>query len=246
MNTTAAANGKTLAIFGAGPGLGASVATRFGREGYRVALVARRAGPLEERVAELGRAGVDAAAFPGDLTDIGGIPALVRAIEEKLGAIDVALFAPVTADVHFVPAVELGARKLEALSRLLTLAPVEVAHSLLPRMLARGDGSLVFASGATAVHARPGMSGVGPAMAATRNYVFSLNGEVLSKGVYAGHITIGAMIERSTGLSLVAQSGMKVDPSWPVLDPNVIAAEVWDLVTKRDRVEAMLPAPEAT
>lgn len=99
MNTTAAAKVKTLAIFGAGPGLGAAVAARFGREGYRVALVARRAGPLEERVAELGRAGVHAAPFPGDLTDIGGIPALVRAIEEKLGAIDVALYAPVTADV---------------------------------------------------------------------------------------------------------------------------------------------------
>ncbi len=28
---------KTVAIFGAGTGLGASVATRFGREGYRSA-----------------------------------------------------------------------------------------------------------------------------------------------------------------------------------------------------------------
>ncbi len=237
---------KTLAIFGAGTGLGASAAARFGREGYRVALVARRAALLEERVAALGRTGIEAAAFPADLTNLAGIPALVHAIEDKYGVIDVALYAPVTADVHFVPAVELDARKLEAISRLLTLAPVEVAHSLLPGMLARGDGALVFASGTTAVHARPGMSGVGPAMAATRNYIFSLNGEVLSKGVYAGHITIGAMIERSAGLSLVAQSGMKVDPSWPVLDPDAIAAEVWDLVTRRDRVEAVLPAPPAS
>ncbi|RUW02840.1 SDR family NAD(P)-dependent oxidoreductase, partial [Mesorhizobium sp. M1A.F.Ca.IN.022.05.2.1] len=48
---------KTIAIFGAGTGLGASRATRFGREGYRVALVARRAAPLQERVAELASAG---------------------------------------------------------------------------------------------------------------------------------------------------------------------------------------------
>lgn len=246
MSTTTTASRKTLAIFGAGPGLGASVAARFGREGYRVALVARRAGPLEERVAELKRAGIEATAFPGDLTDIGGIPALVRAIEEKLGAIDVALYAPVAAEAHFVPAVELDAHKLEGISRLLTLAPIEVAHSLLPGMLARGDGALVFASGLSAVHAMPGRSGVGPAMAATRNYIFSLNGEVLSKGVYAGHITIGAMIERSAGLNLATQGGMEVDPSWPVLDPNAIAAEVWDLVNKRDRVEAVLPASAAT
>jgi NAD(P)-dependent dehydrogenase (short-subunit alcohol dehydrogenase family) len=32
---------RNIAIFGAGPGLGRSVALRFGREGFRVALVAR-------------------------------------------------------------------------------------------------------------------------------------------------------------------------------------------------------------
>lgn len=246
MSTTSAANRKTVAIFGAGPGLGVAVAARFGREGYRVALVARRAGPLEERIAELRNAGIDASAFPGDLTNIEGIPALIHSIEEKCGAIHVAFFSPVAAEVHFVPAVDLDARKLEAISKLLTLAPIEMAHSLLPGMLTRGDGALVFASGLTAVHARPGMSGVGPAMAATRNYIFSLNGEVLSKGVYAGHITIGAMIDRSAGLNLVTQSGMKIDPSWPMLAPDMIADEVWKLVTKRDRIEAVLPAPSPT
>jgi short-subunit dehydrogenase len=55
---------KTMAIFGAGTGLGSSVATRFGREGYRVALVARRAAPLQELVADLAKAGVEAQAFP--------------------------------------------------------------------------------------------------------------------------------------------------------------------------------------
>ena len=32
---------KTIAVFGAGPGMGRSVARRFGREGFQVALVAR-------------------------------------------------------------------------------------------------------------------------------------------------------------------------------------------------------------
>ena len=85
------ANKKTIAIFGAGTGLGASLATRFGREGYRVALVARRAAPLEERVAELTRAGIEVAAFPADLTNLDSIPALVRSIEARFGAIDVAV-----------------------------------------------------------------------------------------------------------------------------------------------------------
>lgn len=40
--------GKVIAIFGVGPGLGISMAWRFGREGYAVALVACRNAPLEE------------------------------------------------------------------------------------------------------------------------------------------------------------------------------------------------------
>ncbi|MFD8282508.1 SDR family NAD(P)-dependent oxidoreductase [Streptomyces solisilvae] len=33
---------KTIAVFGAGSGMGKAVTRRFGQEGYRIALVARR------------------------------------------------------------------------------------------------------------------------------------------------------------------------------------------------------------
>jgi short-subunit dehydrogenase len=241
MSTPSKTTKKTLAIFGAGTGLGASVATRFGREGYRVALVARRAAPLQERVAELGRAGIEAVAFPADLMHIEGIPALVRSIEDKCGAIDVAIYAPVTPEVGFVPAADLDAGKLEALAKLLMFAPIEVAHAVLPGMLARGDGAIVFGGGLTAVHTMPGMSGVGPVMAAARNYIFTLNAEVKPKGVYAGTVTIGALIERSAGQRVLTASGVPLDSRLPVIDPDTIAEEIWTLVTKRERVEAILP-----
>ena len=241
MSTPSKATKKTLAIFGAGTGLGAAVAARFGREGYRVALVARRAGPLEERVAELRRANVEAVAFPADLTNVPQIPALVRSIEDKCGSIDVAIYAPVTPDVGFVPAVDLDAGKLEAIAKLFMFAPIEVAHAVLPRMLTRGDGAIVFGGGLTAIHTRPGWSGVGPVMAAARNFIFTLNAEAKDKGVYAGTVTIGALIERSAGHRAMTASGRPIN--FPIISPDNIADEVWSLVTKRDRVEAVLPAP---
>jgi short-subunit dehydrogenase len=221
MSTASKHKTKTIAIFGAGTGLGASVAARFGREGYRIALVARRAGPLEELVAELTRAGIEAAAFPADLLDLAGIPALLRSIEDRLGCIDVAIYAPVTPHVGFVPAVQLDAAKMKDLSTLFTFAPIAIAHTLLPGMLARGDGAIVFGGGATAVHTFPGMSGIGPAMAAARNYVFTLNAEVKDKGVYAGTVTIGAAIERSAGYRAMTASGQPL--AFPVISPDVIA-----------------------
>ena len=230
---------KTIAIFGAGTGLGASVAARFGREGYRVALVARRAAPLQELVAELSKAGVEAQAFPFDLTDIAGIPALVRSIEDKLGPLDVAVYAPVTPDVAFVPALDLDAVKLRRFAELLLFAPIEVAHAVVRGMVSRGGGAFVLGGGLTAVHAMPGKSGAGPVMAAARNFVFALNAEAKDKGVYAGTVTIGALIERSAGHRIMTTSGQPV--AFPVISPDTIADEIWSLVTNRDRVEAILP-----
>jgi short-subunit dehydrogenase len=236
MNTNA--NGKTLAIFGAGPGLGASVAARFGREGYRIALVARRPGPLKERVAALKGAGIEAAAFPADLSKLDGIPALVRAIEENLGDIDVAVYMPVTPEVGFIPAMQLDAAKLRPIAELFTFAPIELAHALLPGLTARG-GAFVYGNGLSSIITVPHMSGVGPAMAAARNFVFTLNAEGKDTGVYAGAVTIGAFIEGSAAHAALTASGQPIH--FPVISPDVIADEVWSLVTKRDRVEAVLP-----
>ena len=59
----------TLAIIGAGPGLGAAVARRFGREGFAVALIARDPVKLEELAADLSADGVTAQGFSADVRD---------------------------------------------------------------------------------------------------------------------------------------------------------------------------------
>jgi short-subunit dehydrogenase len=122
-----------------------------------------------------------------------------------------------------------------------TFAPIEVSHAVLPGMLARGDGAVVIVGGLTAVVTMPGMSGIGPLMAAARNYVFTLNAEAMPRGVYAGTVNIGAVIDRSAGLRAMTSSGAALDPKFPVIDPDAIAEEIWSLVTRRDRVEAILP-----
>lgn len=234
-------NRNTIAIFGSGPGLGASLANRFGREGYRVALVARHAAPLEERVAKLSGAGIEAAAFPSDLTKLEGIPALVRSIEERFGSIDVAVYCPVPSEGGFVPAAELDAAILRSNATIFAFSPVEVSHAILPGMLARGNGAIVIVSGLAAVVPIPGLSGAPPMMAAARNYALALNAEVAPKGVYVGTVSIGAMIERSAGLRFATAGGRQLDPRLSTIDPDEIAEEIWTLVTRRDRGEAILP-----
>ena len=234
---------KTIAIFGAGTGLGASVAARFGREGYKVALIARGRTGLDLLKEKLAEQGIEAFSFPADLTDLAAIPSLVQAIEAQLGSIDVALFSPISGDAYFVPAVDLRASYLQAISSLLTFAPVELAHALMPGMRSRGTGAFIVADGLSAVMPIAGMSGPGPAFAATRNYIMTLNSEVQADGVFAGMLHVGAMIENSSGMAAALAAGMKLDPSFPVVDPDMLADEVWSLASERSRAEAILPAP---
>src|SRR5512140_3452660 len=64
---------KVAAVFGVGPGLGASVARRFAREGYAVALLARGEAHLREVHADISREGGRAAVFPADAGDVGSV-----------------------------------------------------------------------------------------------------------------------------------------------------------------------------
>lgn len=231
---------KTIAIFGAGTGLGASVATRFGREGYKVALVARGAASLDVLKGKLVKQGIEAFSFPADLTDFAVIPLLVQAIETQLGSIDVALFSPIPSAAYFLPAVDLEPSYLQSILPLLTFAPIELAHALMPGMRSRGDGAFIVADGLSAVVPVAGMSGPGPAMAATRNYIMTLHDEVRPNGVFAGMLHVGAMIENSAGMAAALAAGMVLD-SFPVVDPDMLASEVWSLANDRNRAESILP-----
>ena len=232
---------KTIAIFGAGTGLGASVAARFGREGYKIALIARSAASLDLLKGKLVEQGIEALGFAADLTDLAAIPSLVHAIESQLGSIDVALFSPISSTAYFVPAVDLEVSYLQSISPLLTWAPIELAHALMPGMRSRGDGAFIVADGLSAIVPYAGMSGPGPAFAATRNYIMTLHEEVRPNGVFAGMLHVGALIDNSAGMAAILAAGLVLDSSFPVVDPDMLAEEVWSLVSERKRAESILP-----
>ncbi|WP_432741933.1 SDR family NAD(P)-dependent oxidoreductase [Streptomyces sp. JH002] len=237
---------KVIAVFGAGTGLGISVARRFGREGFRVALVARRRERLDALVGELAGEGIEAFGFTADLTLPGEVPALVSGIRDRLGRIDVVAYGPISGDLSFTPAAALDAAGLERLVPLLLLTPVEVVQALLPEWTERGDGAFLLAQGYSAAQPMPHLSGLGPVMAATRNYLYSLHAELADQGIYAGALTVASLIARSEATVKAGAAFDSVDGPRPtVVDPDDLAEHYWDMYTKRDRVEQFHPAPPA-
>src|SRR4051812_17105978 len=85
---------SALAVVGAGPQLGMSIARRFAREGFSVALLARSAEQLEKLAAALRDEGADAGAFPADIRDADRLRTALAAAEERFGGIDVLEFSP--------------------------------------------------------------------------------------------------------------------------------------------------------
>jgi short-subunit dehydrogenase len=81
--------GKVVIVTGASAGIGSAVARRFAAEGATVALVARGRDALEWVAGEIRGTGGEAHAYPADVRDHGACAALLAAVAERFGGIDV-------------------------------------------------------------------------------------------------------------------------------------------------------------
>ncbi|MCP2257582.1 short chain dehydrogenase [Streptoalloteichus tenebrarius] len=234
---------RTIAVLGAGPGLGRSIATRFGREGFRVALVARNKTRLDALVDDLAGQGVEAAAFPADLRDHQGIPSLVDAISARFGSLDVAYYGPSGLEPALlpVPVLDVDPDALDSHLDLMVRTPISLARAVLPGMRERGDGALLFGLGISAKIPVPLMGNIGIALAGLRNYIHNLHAVLAEEGVYAGAVLIAALIERSDAQRLF-DADSTVRPSTEVerVDPDVLAELCWEMYRGRDRVEEVV------
>jgi len=78
---------NNIIIFGYGTGISKAVAHKFGKEGYKIGLVARNAEKLEKAILELKTQGIEAYAFTCDLAVLEDIPNLVKRIKDQFGEI---------------------------------------------------------------------------------------------------------------------------------------------------------------
>src|SRR3954469_19149387 len=83
---------KTIVVCGYGVGISDAVARRFGREGFRVAAVARNAERLASSVQALAKDGIEAKAFACDLSEPDQVQKLVADVRSGLGPIQVLLW----------------------------------------------------------------------------------------------------------------------------------------------------------
>jgi short-subunit dehydrogenase len=134
--------GRTALVTGASGGLGTHIARRLAREGMNVAVSGRREDALSQIAAELSKLGVKSVAVPADLSDLTQGDMLIESVESALGPIDVLVN---NAGVESIGAFTNYTREeLTSTVDVNLTAPLLLTHSLVPGMLERGRGHVVF------------------------------------------------------------------------------------------------------
>ena len=149
-------SGQTALVTGGGTGIGRETALALGRAGARVAICGRRPEPLGGVARELGAIDVPALAVPADVRDAASIAKLVETAELELGPVDIlvnnaAAFA--RGEVVAIP----PERWNDVIATNLTGAFL-VTRAVLPGMIRRRAGSIVFLSSTSGKRGDPGGS----------------------------------------------------------------------------------------
>ncbi|MEV0180460.1 SDR family NAD(P)-dependent oxidoreductase [Streptomyces sp. NPDC050625] len=204
---------STIAIVGAGPGLGAAVARRFGREGYGVALVARDRARLDALVGELGAEGITARAFVADVRDPEALAAALAAAGEEVGPVEVLQYSPVPQRDFMRPVLETTHQDLLGPVEFSVYGPVVAVQQVLPGMRALGRGTILFVNGGSAVVPHPERAGTSIAFAAESAYGHLLHDRLAAEGIHVAQLVVPGSIV----------------PGHPRKDPAVLAETLWGM-----------------
>jgi NAD(P)-dependent dehydrogenase (short-subunit alcohol dehydrogenase family) len=140
-------------VTGAATGIGRATALALARDGYAVALVGRRAGPLEELASEVREVGGDALATQADVGSSEQAGAAVAAAVERFGGIDVLVNNAGVGDSGAI--LDESLERWEETLRINLTGAFITTQLALPHLLERG-GSIVNVASVNGVVAGPG------------------------------------------------------------------------------------------
>jgi len=198
-------------IVGTGPGIGTSVARRFGAAGMQVGLIARSAASIAAVRAELDAAGVTSVPAIADAGREGQLTAALDALTRELGVPQVMVYnaAVIQSDR---PGELSRQRHLDAYS-VNVLGALTAATHLAPAMARAGGGTIVITGGMP--EPLPEATSLSLGKAGVRALVALLAAEYGPSGVHGATVTVGGAVAPGSRF-----------------DPDRIAEHYWRLHTQ--------------
>jgi NAD(P)-dependent dehydrogenase (short-subunit alcohol dehydrogenase family) len=180
------------AVVGVGPGLGAALARRFA-QGYAVALNARSAGYLQSLAGEIRAAGGHVLEVPADIGDRTQVESAFKSIRERLGPPEVLLYNAGSGTWGTVT--DITPEQYEDNWRVNAYGAFLSAKAVVPDMIARGRGVILFTGATAGVKAGPKSVAFGPAKFALRGLAQSLARDLGPKGIHVAWVNVDGVID---------------------------------------------------
>ncbi|MGU3652272.1 SDR family oxidoreductase [Mycolicibacterium sp. A43C] len=189
-------------VAGASSGIGEATAIRLARNGFPVALGARRVEKLDEIVGKIRADGGEAIAVHLDVTEPDSVKAAVEKTTTELGDIEVLVAG--AGDTYFGKLDSISTEQFDSQVQIHLIGANRVASAVLPGMIERRRGDLIFVGSDVSLRQRPHMGAYGAAKAALVAMVHNYQMELEGTGVRASIVHPGPT-KTSMGWSLPAE-----------------------------------------
>jgi NAD(P)-dependent dehydrogenase (short-subunit alcohol dehydrogenase family) len=176
-------------VAGASSGIGAATAIELAAHGFPVVLGARRVEKCQEIVEAIRADGGEAIALPLDVTEPDSVKGFVHQATEQLGDIEVLVAG--AGDTYFGRLHEIDTESFESQIQIHLIGANRLVTAVVPGMVERRRGDLIFVGSDVALRQRPHMGAYGAAKAALIAMVTNLQMELEGTGVRASIVHPG-------------------------------------------------------
>ena len=184
---------KVIVVVGVGPGLGASIARRFAREGYAVGLMSRTEASLEPVRSELDSSGARVMTVPIDGTDPAAVKAGFERVKSALGSPEVLVY---NAGNFFRGGIlELTPEQFVEAWEANCLGAFLAAQQVLPQMIAAQRGTILLTGATGSMRGGARFSCLAVGKFGLRALGQSLAREFGAQGIHVAHIIIDGQID---------------------------------------------------
>ncbi|GAB4042954.1 SDR family NAD(P)-dependent oxidoreductase [Spirosoma litoris] len=228
---------QTLAIIGAGPGVGLAIAEKFGLQGYKVALLSRNTKKLALLQSKLQAQGIAASIFKVDILDRDSITQALYQVIDTYGSIDVLEFSPSPAWESLRTPRHIDVANEQYHLDFQVLSAIRAVQTVLPQMLERKAGSILFTTASAAQRPNVSTASFGVAAGALLNYARLLHEDLDQDNIYVGIVSIGAIV---VGEGIGSKGDFPAD--MPTIHADEVAQTHWNLHAKREVVEIIIGA----
>jgi len=216
---------RVIFVLGVGPGLGAAVARRFGREGFAVGLLARKAesiGPVEK---ELAASGVRVAQALADATDAASVKAGIARVTEELGSPDVFVYNAGAFKMGGV--LEITPGEFDECWRANCAGAFYATQQVLTAMVPKKRGTILLTGATASLRGSARFSCLAVGKFGLRALAQSLAREFGPQGIHVAHVVIDGQIDLPRTRQMMPGRAVET-----FLSPDAIADTYFHITTQ--------------